>query len=213
MAANYMLVDFGGRNWSFAAKLPEACGVLLPMQNAWQIVWIVVKTSPRRFDSLMRSHRHVTNAKVSLVLHFGITWINPCYRFMCTYLSSSRRTPAASAFVRLSSMGTEEVQVLQKFQGTFAFKDKLDHEVYRSQESIVDSIGAMFHIREGLPGGGCVPLFCALHERYINQVHSHILAVRVVIAKLCRKVTGLWQFVQWCVASRRIVCESDLSWV
>ena len=132
MAVRYMLVDFDGRSWSFVLKSPEACGFLLPLQSARKVVWIVVKTSPRRFDSLMRSLRHVTDAKASLGSDVGIPWSNPGNRFMCTYLSSSRRTPAASAFVHLSSRATEEVRVFQKCQGTFAFKDELDHAVYRS---------------------------------------------------------------------------------
>jgi len=131
-AARYMLVDFDGKSWSFVLKSPEACGFLLPVHSARQVVWIVVKTSPRRFDSLMRSHRHVTDAKVTLESDVGIPWNNPGNTFMCTYLSSSRRTPAASAFVHLSSRATEEILVFQKCQGTFAFKDELDHGVYRS---------------------------------------------------------------------------------
>ena len=74
----------------------------------------------------------MTNAKVSLGSDVGIPWSNPGNRFMCRYLSSSRRTSADSASFRLSLRGTEEVNVLQKFQGTFAFKDKLDYAVYHS---------------------------------------------------------------------------------
>ena len=68
---------------------------------------------------------------------------------MCTYRSSSRRTPAASATVRIPLMETMEVRGFMKGKSTIAFKDELDHVAYHIYFSFVVLFGLMFHIREG----------------------------------------------------------------
>ena len=75
-----------------------------------------------------------------------------------------------------------EFRGFMKGKSTIAFKDELDHVVYHPYNSFVALCWLMFHIREGQSDGRYVPVFCAHHKRYFNQVHSHILAVRLEVA-------------------------------